>query len=615
MCGIYGMVALRGSPLVVPGAMESLGRLLRHRGPHDHGIRHSTCAALGAERLRITDLRPEAAQPFTNPEQTLWVTCNGAIYNAAELRARFPDYPYRSRSDVEPLVPLVLDHGVHAINDLNGMFAIAIWDARRGQLLLARDRSGEKPLFYTRVGQELWFASELRPLLAARPARPALDYDALGDFMRLGYVCAPRTLINGIASVEPGTVVTVDGDGAVVRRYWDPATVVTVQMPVEEAEHRLQGLLESAVGRQMSADVPIGVFTSGGVDSALLATLAARARPTDELHTYTVGFADTSFDERIPAHDVAAVIGSRHHAIVVDEPALAGAFDAVTEAFAEPIADPAVLPTYLLARIARKHVGVVLSGEGADELFGGYPTYVGHRLADRYAALPAPLRRLVAFTAEALPSSPRKVTFEFLLKRFVRHAAATPYERHRAWFGTGLPPGITAGAAPADASPARRSNADLLRGIMLDDYRTYLPNDLLTKVDRATMQWGLEARSPYLDRDLVRFALELPSELKIRGLETKWLLKRVADRYLPTALVRRRKRGLSVPVARWINRGLRAETDRVLARDRLEAAGLVDDTIVAHLLAEHRAGRTDHGRALWPLIVFERWRERWLGAT
>jgi asparagine synthase (glutamine-hydrolysing) len=233
-------------------------------------------------------------------------------------------------------------------------------------------------------------------------------------------------------------------------------------------------------------------------------------------------------------------------------------------------------------------------------------------LADRYTALPDPLRRLVALAVEALPTSPRKVTLEFLLKRFVRHAAAEPLERHDAWFGTGLPAGIARGSARPEP---REAGTDLLRGVMLRDYRTYLPNNLLTKVDRATMQWGLEARSPYLDRDLVQFALGLPTDLKVRGLETKWLLKRVAERLLPASLVRRRKRGLSVPIARWINRGLRGDTDRVLARDRLEAVGLFDGALVARLLSEHRTGRADHARALWPLIVFERWRERWLGET
>ncbi|MDH3292309.1 MAG: asparagine synthase (glutamine-hydrolyzing) [Gemmatimonadota bacterium] len=615
MCGIYGMVALGGAPLVNPGAMETMGHLLRHRGPHDHGLQRSDRAALGTERLRITDPRPEAAQPFTDPEGKLWVSCNGAIYNAAELRARFADYPYRSRSDVEPLVPLLLAHGIDAIAELDGMFAIAIWDDRRNQLTLARDRSGEKPLFYARVQSELWFASELRPLLTTRTERPTVDREALHDYIRLGYACAPRTLIAGITSLEPGTTMTVGREGLAVRKYWNPEAVVTMPLSVDEAERRLQELLESAVCRQVSADVPVGVFTSGGVDSALLAALAARATPTRQLHSFTVGFADASFDERAPAANVAALVRSRHHTIVVDEATLARAFDALIERLAEPIADPAFLPTYLLARAARQHVGVVLSGEGADELFGGYPTYLGHRFADRYAALPRPLRRLATFAVDALPTSPRKVTLEFLLKRFVHHAAAEPHDRHSAWFGTGLPSAIFPGADRADRPPAWDAGTDVLRGVMLRDYLTYLPDNLLTKVDRATMQWGLEARSPYLDRDLVWFALGLSTELKVRGLETKWLLKRVADRFLPTSLVRRRKRGLSVPIAGWINRGLRVETDRVLQRDRLEAAGLFDGSLVARLLAEHRTGQADHGRALWPLIVFERWRERWLGET
>jgi asparagine synthase (glutamine-hydrolysing) len=278
------------------------------------------------------------------------------------------------------------------------------------------------------------------------------------------------------------------------------------------------------------------------------------------------------------------------------------------------MADPAVLPTYLLAREARQHVGVVLSGEGADELFGGYPTYLGHRVAPLYRALPARMRRVVEGAVAALPVSHDKVTPEFLVRRLVAATHLPLLERHVAWFGTGLPADVLRTGPEPEPPLEVPPVGDPLRRMMLFDYLTYLPDDLLTKVDRATMLVGLEARAPYLDRDVTTFALGLPTQLRVRGLESKWLLKRLARRYLPAGIVERRKRGLSVPVAAWINGGLRTEVDRLLGFDRLEPSGLFDPTRVGQLLSEHRVGRANHARALWPLIVFERWRERWMGA-
>ncbi len=291
---------------------------------------------------------------------------------------------------------------------------------------------------------------------------------------------------------------------------------------------------------------------------------------------------------------------------------LCRALETVSSRVAEPLADPAVLPTFLLAEAARRHVGVVLSGEGADELFGGYPTYLGHRMAPWFQALPAPVRRSARRLIETLPTSHAKVPLEFLLKRFVEAADCEPVARHIAWFGTGLDPSIRADPRQVGLPPMPPGE-DLLRGIMLFDYRTYLRDGLLPKVDRATMLASLEARSPYLDRAVTEFALGLDTPLRVRGVHGKWVLRRVARTRLPPTVIRRRKRGLSVPIAAWLNGGLRREVDRLLASTRLRRTGLFDPLRVHQLLSAHRSGQANHARPLWALVVFELWRERWMG--
>jgi len=626
MCGIYGMVALGEAPLRSPDALDRMGRALSHRGPDDRGALTTDRAALGVERLRITDLTPRAVQPFVHPGSGVWLAANGAIYNGAALRRRYRRYPFRSHSDIEPILPLYLERGAEGLSELDGMFALAIWDGRAERLVLARDRAGEKPLFYARAGDELWFASETQALLEHPSLGRGVDATALRQYFTLGYILEPRTPFAAIRRVEAGTVATFSAGGTRVSRYWNPEAVAAEYRPLAQAERGLERVLEDAVAKQLQADVPLGVFTSGGVDSALLTALAVESAGGRDVHTFTVGFGEPSYDERAPAARVAEQLGTRHVMVTADEAALHEALETVTSRVAEPLADPAVLPTYLLARDARRHVGVVLGGEGADELFGGYPTYPGHLLADRFAQLPPAVQRAAAYLVAALPTSHGKVPLEFLLKRFMAAARLPTLERHLRWFGTGLDPAVW---GSGDAAAAVLSNGDAgaasnwgggppaeqdeLRSVMLFDYRTYLRDNLLPKIDRATMLVSLEARAPYLDRDVTRFALGLETRYKVRGLATKWLLKRVALRRLPAAIVRRRKRGLSVPVGSWINGGLRGEVDRLLDPERLGAEGLLRAEHVGQLLSEHRSGRANHARALWPLIVWETWRERWLG--
>lgn len=610
MCGIYGMVA-NGAALRYPEVLGFMGEALRHRGPDGHAELTRPEAVIGTERLRIIDLHERADQPFAAPGSQVWLECNGEIYNAAEIRARFPDYPYRSRSDVETILPLYLERGVSAIPELDGMFGLAIWDARTQQLILARDRAGEKPLFYANARGEVIFASELQCLLRHPDISRELDPIAIGEYLRLGYIPEPRTPFRDVRRVEAGTFIRFGHGDPETVRYWDPASFRIERIPAHDAVEQTQRLVERAVEKQVMSDVPVGVFTSGGLDSSILATLAAKFIGVDKVHTYSAAFAEQSYDESPVAEELARRIRTRYVPVPTDAGTLLEALQCVVSGVAEPLADPAILPTFLLARAARQHVKVILSGEGADELFGGYPTYIGHKVAPMYDALPSFVRAALRRAVQGVPSSTRKVTLEFLLKRFVSDAEKPWIERHLAWFGTGLSMDVYKLRTDLPEMPVAPSNADPLAGAMLLDYRSYLRDNLLVKVDRATMLSSVEARAPFLDRDVTRFALSLPPDLRLRRLETKWVLKKAAERWLPKDVIYRRKRGLSVPIASWINEGLRAEVDRLLAPERLRAQGLLDERHVAELLSAHRSGRANNAKPLWALIVLQYWIENW----
>ncbi len=610
MCGIYGAVALEGV-LRHRDAARAMAAAVHHRGPDGSGCLERPEAVIGVERLRIVDLDPRADQPFADPTGQRWLACNGEIYNAPELRRRFARYPYRSRSDVEPLLPLLAERGAAGVADANGMYALAQWDAETRTLLLARDRAGEKPLFWMAVRGEIWFASEVPALLKHPACSRALDREALAEYLQLGCVREPRTLFATIRKVPAGSVVTLDRRGTHIVRYWDVETMTPEARGRDNDQiARLRGLLTEAVARQVVSDRPVGVFTSGGLDSSLIAALAVHALGADRVRTFAVGFPQADYDERPAAARLARSLGTTHAEVLADDPALGAAYEAMGET-GEPIADPAALPTYLLARETKRHVAVVLSGEGGDELFAGYPTYVGHRLAGGYAKLPEPLRRTARRALSLIPSSAGKVTLEFLLKRFVADAERPWLERHVAWAGSMLPAEVVQPSWPSAHPDVERDWADPVEGAMRFDYQTGLRERLLVKLDRATMRVALEARAPFLDPAVTRAAFTLPGRTHLRGWRTKRVLRAMARGSVPSFILRRRKRGLSVPIAAWLNDGFRTEADRLLDPARLGRRPYLNVAAVTRLLEEHRARRADHARALWTLIVLEQWIERW----
>jgi asparagine synthase (glutamine-hydrolysing) len=597
MCGIFGAIARGEAPLRHPDALARMAASLRHRGPDGERIVGHDRARIGARRLAIMDLTT-GDQPFQSPDGTIWMVCNGEIYNASALRREASGwgYPFRSRGDIENIVPYYQRFGADAVAQLEGMFGLAIWDETRRRLVLARDRAGEKPLFWTDIAGELRFASEIQALLEFPDQPRRLNRKALSLYHALGYVPAPYTMFDGIHKLAPASVLIAEGGEHIeIRSYWSAAAAASRPSTLSLADApALRDTLVRAVKRELMSDVPFGIFTSGGLDSSLLVAATARAVPDERIHTYAVRFTESGYDESPYAEAVTHAIASVHHVVTADDESLGRALDVVSRSLAEPLGDPAVLPTFLLAEAARRDVKVILSGEGADELFGGYPTYLGHKFAERWQRLPGPLRRAARWVVERWPSSTGKMTLEYMLKQFLSASERPWVERHLSWLGAmAIDDGVV---AELTSKLDRFPHDDPLNRIMWFDFLTYLPDDLLVKVDRATMLASVEARAPFLDREVMELVLPGPSRSKVRGLTTKAILKEAARGLVPDAVINRRKRGLSVPVARWLNTGLAPLADRLL------------DT---PLLAEHRSGRRNHARTLWPQLMLALWSERW----
>src|SRR5258705_4642390 len=502
MCGIFGAVTLRaGATLRPPECLAAMARSLRHRGPDGERIVGHARARLGARRLAIMDLTT-GDQPFKSPDGAVWMGCNGEIYNAPDLRleAAAWGYPFRSRGDIETIVPFYERHGEGVVARLDGMFGLAVWDDRLGRLLLARDRAGEKPLFWTERDGELRFASEIQALLEFPDQPRRGNRTALELYSALGYVPSPHTMFDEIHKVAPGHPLVADAQRVEQRPYWSAAAAAAAPSRLVDAA-QLRGALLKAVERELMSDVPLGVFTSGGLDPSLLVGAAARVMPGERLHTYAVRFVEPGYDESAYAEAVTHDIKTVHHVVTADDDGLRRALQAVTKSLAEPLRDPAILPTYLLAEAARADVKVVLSGEGADEWFGGYPTYLGHKAAAAWLRLPGPVRRALRWGVERWPASTGKVTLEFLLKQFVTAAEQPWLERHLAWFGA---LGPSAGVVPELACKLHGfPHDDPLNRVLWLDFVTHLPDNLLVKMERGTMPASIEARAPFPGPELM----------------------------------------------------------------------------------------------------------------
>ena len=620
MCGICGLAALDGGP-VDASALEAMSASLAHRGPDDEASVVDGPVALAARRLAIIDLAG-GRQPLASEDGRVHAAHNGEILNHVALRLDLEraGHSFATRCDTEVLVHLYEERGEGMLEALRGMFALAIWDARERRLLLARDRFGIKPLYWRTAGGVLSFASELKALRVIPGFRGELDADALEAFFAFNSIPSPLTIFRDVHKLEPGTLLSWrPGHAPQVRRWCRPAPAQAHEVRTEDERElaaELADRLRDSVRAHLVSDVPVGVWLSGGVDSGLLAALAAQ-ESGERLRTFSIGFQERSFDELDRARAVAARLGSEHHEAVLG-PESAELLPRIAAAFDEPYADSSALPADAVSQLTARHVKVALSGEGGDELFGGYQTYAADMLAPRLAGVARLARPLV----ERIPSSSRRVSLDYRARRFARAAGLPPLERHHGWKEI-LAPDVRAellaplheAHAPADPVDqlrrryAETAGAPQLARLQDVDLAPYLADDLLTKTDRMSMSHSLEVRVPFLDPHVAELALALPSSAKMRGLAKKRLLRSVAATLLPREVARGAKRGFSIPMAAWLRGPLLPMARDLLAPAVLARDGVLEPGVVARLLDEHVARRDDHSRALWGLLSFVLWQQ------
>ncbi len=631
MCGITGFVRPCDASPADPTILSRMTRAIAHRGPDDEGSWSAEGAFLGHRRLSIIDVAG-GHQPIANEDGRVVVVLNGEIYNHHDLRRELQarGHVFATRSDTEVLVHLWEDVGEAMLSRLEGMFALALWDARDRTLFLARDRMGKKPLFWGVFDGEMVFGSELRAMLA-HPAVPRrVDPDALYRYLTLDYVPAPRSILEGVRKVVPGGFVRFRDGQAVEGRWFDLVPAVAPgKVRIDEAAGRLWAALRQAVDRRLESEVPLGVFLSGGLDSTAVLCAMAESRDPATIDTFTIGFDDPSYDESGPAQAVARAIGTCHHQRILSADAAVSLVHRVASLADEPLADPSLLPTHLLARFAREHVTVALSGDGGDELFYGYPTFRVDRIARTAARwLPSPVRRRwLPWAIDRLPKSDRDMSLDFRLARMVRGLRFPSPERHFAWIGGFAPEEALSVLAPAAGLPTGRladpypdvrtwqgacGGGDDLPTVACLYARLYLGEGVLAKVDRATMAVALEARAPLLDREVVALALSLPPSASLAGGTTKAVMRRMLKGRVPNAILRRPKKGFGIPLARWLRTDLRPLLLEHLAPAKIAKEGYFRPEAVSHLVAAHLSGAANVRKELYSLLVFELWLSRYL---
>lgn len=635
MCGIVGYLNLNKQPIEerdnhLPRMCESI----THRGPDEEGWKVIGPAAIGMTRLSIIDVSG-GQQPIANEDKTIWIVFNGEIYNFQELQTLVQErgHKLRTKSDTETIVHLYEEFGIDCLKYLEGMFAFAIWDSKKERLFIARDRMGEKPLHWGVFDGKLIFGSELKSILTHPSSRKELDDLAMQKYLSLEYVPAPHSMFKGISKLPPAHFMVVQDGQIKTERYWLPSTE-TVDISEEEATKKLIELLGRSIELRLISEVPLGVFLSGGIDSSAIAALASRYSKS-AIKTFSIGFEDKSFDESSHALAVAKHIGSQHD-VVTFSPTMG--FDTLNELWGildEPLADASIVPTFFLSKMTKRNVTVALAGEGGDELFGGYPTYQAHKLAPMWSIMPQLLRGgLLEPAFGKLPVNMNNLSFDYKVKRFIRSAAEPPVRRHLRWMGS-IPvaeqsrlvkqshqalaggaveeglfeslPLVNLNGAKNGKSLSKNAILEVVNNIMRLDMTTYLPDDLLVKSDRASMAASLEVRLPFLAYPLVEFALSLPPSYKVRGMTTKYLLKKAVAPYLPEYIMKRPKKGFGIPVAKWLRQEFRPVVDELLCQSFIEKQGIFQWEYVKNMLDEHMSARVDRRKELWTMLMFQWW--------
>ena len=616
MCGIAGILG-RADPRERSRRVDQMTRALTHRGPDDDGFFDDVGVSLGFRRLSVIDLET-GEQPIFDEERSLAIVLNGEIYNFRELRRDLEarGHRFRSTGDVEVVLRLWAEEGPDCLRHLNGMFALAVWDGRRHELYLARDRFGIKPLYICHDGDELAFASELRSLRAGGfPKTPRLDELQLRHYLAYGYLSPEGGPFEGLQSLPPGTILTADPDGRErLDIYWKPPEPEQFSSIPRRIVDRLGDVLKASVGRQLVADVPVGVFLSGGLDSSTLSAVA-NGRADGRLQTFSVGFEGPDAVSELPAaREIADFLDSDHHELMMDPREVARDVEQIIDCLDVPLADPTAIPTWYMSKLARERVTVALSGEGADEVFGGYARQRYDVAFDRIGKVGRKLLPMAMLLAGRTSSTrlEQRLNMKPGLERQLDWGRLFSSDEIERLVET---PSVNEAAVHGSyAGLARRwlewADVDPVNGRLEADRCTFLPGDLLPKVDRMSMAHSLEVRVPYLDNEVVDLVLALPGRLKQNLTRDKILLREVASDLLPKAGSLRRKRGFEVPIGAWLRGPLRPAMGDQLSSKKLAESGVLRAAEVSRLVEEHLAGGHDHGRALWSLMVLSRWLDR-----
>ena len=623
MCGIAGWANLESETPSMFGdevVLNSMCNRMWHRGPDSSGVWLGHGVALGMRRLAIIDLKT-GEQPVWNEERTIVAVMNGEIYNFRELRKHLESLGHRfnSQTDTEVLPHLYEEFGELMVEKLNGMFAFALWDFRKKKLLVARDRFGEKPLYYGVFDNKLIFASEPKVLLEHPKIKAEINLEALREYLSFDYVPAPNSIYKGISKLPAAHLLTIENGNVKTRRYWQ----LSFEKPAErlsmrDASKQLGELLADSVRMRLVSDVPLGILLSGGVDSSTVAAFATQFS-RDRIKTFSIGFEEDSFDESKFAREVAAHLGTEHYEDKLSVETAAQLISGIGKWLDEPLSDGSLLPTFLLSRFVRQHVTVALGGDGGDEIFAGYPMYYGHKMARVYDQIPRFVRSgMIEPVVNSLPVSNKNLSFDYKAKRFVAASRYDAVTRHHSWFGSFAPDAqieLLTEAVLAQTSGDVYSGAKRLlkscdaeeeiEKMQFLDMNFYLAEDILTKVDRASMAVSLEVRAPFLDPRIAEFSASLPLEYKLNGSNGKYILKKTVENLLPKTIVKRPKKGFGIPIAEWLKGKLNPLVRDLLAPERLKKQDLFNPDYVQKLLREHEQNVANHHKQLWTLLVFQ----------
>ena len=599
-----------------------------HRGPDSEGIWLDAGVALGMRRLAIIDLST-GDQPVWNENKSIVAVMNGELYNFREIRADLEKKGHKmvGHSDTEILPHLYEEYGDDFVKELNGMFAIALWDLAEQKLILARDRFGEKPLYYGVFDDKLIFASEPKVLLSNAAVKPSINLDALRQYLSFDYVPAPHSMYEGISKLPAAHTLIWHRGKATISRYWNLSFKKSgARRSVNDAAIELSSLLSDSTRMRMISDVPLGILLSGGVDSSAIAAYAVK-HSSKRVETFSIGFEEASFDESKYAREVAQHLGTDHYEEKLSVDKAAELVSEIGKWLDEPMSDGSLIPTFLLSRFVRKHVTVALGGDGGDEIFAGYPMYYGLKMAKVYDSIPRFLRSaLIEPVVKGLPVSTKNLSFDYKAKRFVGAANYDPIVRHHAWFGSFTPEQQQKVLSESVKFSTRNSNTyALAKKLWQDcdsesemermqylDMNLYLAEDILTKVDRASMAVSLEVRAPFLDHRVAEFAAALPPDFKLKGSIGKYILKKAVEDMLPKTVTKRAKKGFGIPIADWLKGRLNHLLHDLLSSDRLIRQGLFNPEYVQQLIREHEQGIASHHKQLWTLLVFQLWYDNFL---